>query len=104
MLTKDAQASNLHSVASQNRFYTSPVNYAVIRRFTESVNRFSLIHFKGGLISGIEIIGSLNTRSASLKSICRVMKVRSAPQKSTQAGVFFSIFRLSAAATAALFL
>ncbi|MFZ4212012.1 hypothetical protein ACOZB2_11240, partial [Pantoea endophytica] len=71
-------------------------HYAVIRRFAKSVNRFSLIHFKGRLISGTEIIGSLNTRAASLKAICLVIKVRSAPQKSTHSGAFFVSFRLSA--------
>lgn len=68
--------------------------YAVIRRFAKSVIPFSLIHFKARLISGTEIIGSLNTRAASLKSICLVIKVRSAPQKSTHLGAFFVVFRL----------
>ncbi|MBP2198608.1 hypothetical protein [Pantoea cypripedii] len=69
-------------------------HYAVIRRIAKSVNRFSLIHFKARLISGIEIIGCLNTRPSSLKAICQVVKVRSKPQKSTHSGAFFAIFRL----------
>jgi hypothetical protein len=69
-------------------------HYAVIRRFAKSVNRFSLIHFKGRLISGTEIIGSLNTRASSLKAICLVIKVGSGPQKSTRLGAFFDNFRL----------
>lgn len=71
----------------------SAANYAVIRHIAKSLNRFSLIHFKGGLISGTEIIGSLNTRAASLKSMWAVAKVRSPPQKKHPFGCFFQHFQ-----------
>ncbi|CUU24837.1 hypothetical protein EM595_2606 [Duffyella gerundensis] len=67
-----------------------PNHYAANYLVTKSVNRFSVIWRKLRLISRIEIIGCLNTRAAQQRSISVVTKVRSAPQKSTHLGAFYT--------------